>query len=94
MKNIFLLSLIVISVFSSENIILTNDTNFNLYIKEHLGNLVTYIGFAITFITFLFIERQSKRKSKRNSGSILFIGIIASLFIGSLFEIMKYNIFN
>ncbi len=90
MKNIFLLSLIVISVFSSENIILTNDTNFNLYIKEHLGNLVTYIGFAITFITFLFIER----KSKRNSGSILFIGIIASLFIGSLFEIMKYNIFN
>ena len=48
------------------------------------------IGFAITFIAYLFIER----KSKKSSGSILFIGIIASLLIGTIFETMKYNIFN
>lgn len=90
MKKIFLLSLIVISALSSENIIFINDMNFNLFIKEYLGQLVTYIGFVITFIAYLFIER----KSKKSSGSILFIGIIASLLIGTIFETMKYNIFN
>lgn len=90
MKKIFLLSLIVISALSSENIIFINDMNFNLFIKEYLGQLVTYIGFVITFITYLFIER----KSKKSSGSILFIGIIASLLIGTIFETMKHNIFN
>lgn len=89
MKKIFLLSLIVISAFSAENIYFINDMNFNLFIKEYLGQLIIYIGFVITFITYIIIEK----KSKKSSGSILFIGIIASLLIGAIFETIKYNIF-
>lgn len=90
MKKIFLFLLIVINAFSSENIIFINDMNLNLFIKEYFGQLITYIGFVITFITYIIIEK----KSKKSSGSILFIGIIASLLIGAILEIITTIFFN
>lgn len=89
MKKLLILSIMIINAFSSENIVFINDINLNSFAKEHLGQLITYIGFIITFVVYLIIQK----KKEKSSGSVLFIGLVASLLIGMICDPLKYKIF-